>query len=170
MADIRHRVGIDASADATYQALSTVEGLSGWWTREVEGNADAGGRLRFMFGELGTVMQVTELIPGKRVGWRCVEGPAEWVGTDLTFDLSAPGEPSASGEPSAPGGEGASGEPGASGGETVVLFTQAGWREPVPFMHHCSTKWAVFLLGLKAGLEGGKATPFPDDLAISSWG
>ncbi len=60
-----------------------------------------------------------------------------------------------------------------------MLFTQAGWREPVPFMPHCSTKWAVFLLGLlglglkaglKAGLEGGKPTPFPDDLAVSSWG
>lgn len=146
MADIRHRVGIDASPNATYQALSTAEGLSGWWTRAVEGDAAVGGRLRFMFGDHGTVMEVTELIPGERVGWRCVVGPEEWVGTELTFDLSA------------------------SGNETVVLFTQAGWREPVPFMHHCSTKWAVFLLGLKAGLEGGKATPFPDDLAISSWG
>jgi hypothetical protein len=34
-------------------------------------------------------------------------------------------------------------------------------------MHDCSTKSAVLLLGLKAGLEGGAATPFPDDLAIS---
>jgi hypothetical protein len=52
----------------------------------------------------------------------------------------------------------------------VVLFTHAGWREPVEFMHHCSTKWAYFLLGLKAGLEGGPATPYPEDMAISSWG
>ena len=37
-------------------------------------------------------------------------------------------------------------------------------------MGHCSTKWAYFLLGLKAGLEGGKATPWPDDMPISSWG
>jgi uncharacterized protein YndB with AHSA1/START domain len=147
MADIRHRVGIGATPDATYRALSTAEGLSGWWTREVQGDPAVGGRLRFVFGDLGTtVMEVTELVPGQRVAWRCVEGADEWVGTDLTFDLSA------------------------SGSETVMLFTQAGWREPVPFMHHCSTKWAVFLLGLKAGLEGGAATPFPDDPAISSWG
>jgi uncharacterized protein YndB with AHSA1/START domain len=146
MADIRHRVGIGASPDATYQALSTTEGLSGWWTRKVEGDPAIGGRLRFLFGDDATAMEVTELVPGQRVAWRCVEGPGEWVGTDLIFDLST------------------------SGSETVVLFTQAGWREPVPFMHHCSTKWAVFLLGLKAGLEGGAATPFPDDQAISSWG
>jgi hypothetical protein len=35
-------------------------------------------------------------------------------------------------------------------------------------MHHCSTKWGYHLLGLKAGLEGGKATPFPDDLHLSA--
>ena len=57
-----------------------------------------------------------------------------------------------------------------SGGETVLLFTHADWREPAEFMHHCSTKWGYFLLGMKAGLEGGSATPYPGDMAISSWG
>jgi len=33
-------------------------------------------------------MEVTELVPGQRVGWRCVGGPGEWVGTDLTFELA----------------------------------------------------------------------------------
>ena len=32
------------------------------------------------------------------------------------------------------------------------------------------TKWAYFLLGLNDDFEGGKATPFPDDEHISSWG
>jgi hypothetical protein len=91
-------------------------------------------------------MEVTELVPGQRVAWRCVQGPDEWVDTVLTFDMSQ------------------------AGGETVVLFTHAGWREPVEFMHHCSTKWGYFLLSLKAGLEGGSATPYPEDMAISSWG
>ena len=36
-------------------------------------------------------------------------------------------------------------------------------------MAHCSTKWGYFLLEMKAGLEGGKAHAFPDDLKISSW-
>ncbi len=44
------------------------------------------------------------------------------------------------------------------------------WREPVEFMAHCSTKWAYFLLGLKAGLEGGEYTAYPDDMKISTWG
>jgi len=92
------------------------------------------------------VMEVTDLVPDRRVAWRCVQGPDEWVGTSLTFDLTS------------------------SAGETALRFTQADWREPIDFMYHCSTKWAYFLLGLRAGLEGGTATPYPEDMKISSWG
>jgi len=55
------------------------------------------------------------------------------------------------------------------GDETVVLFTHAGWAEPVEFLHHCSTRWAYFLMSLKHALEGGEATPWPRDEKISSW-
>jgi len=37
-------------------------------------------------------------------------------------------------------------------------------------MYHCSTKWGYFLLGLKAGLEGGQPSPYPTDMKISHWG
>jgi uncharacterized protein YndB with AHSA1/START domain len=150
MVDIRHRVGITAPAGRVYQALATRDGLSGWWTRDVRGTSEAGGKLEFYFGgsEPAAVMEVIDLVPDRRVAWRCVEGPDEWVGTSLTFDL-------------APGGE---------DGETVVRFSHADWREPIEFMSHCSTKWAYFMLGLRAGLEGGVASPYPDDMKISSWG
>ena len=91
-------------------------------------------------------MEVADLVPGQRVGWRCVRGTGEWVGTTLTFDLSF------------------------QDGQTAVLFRHGDWREPVEFMYHCSTQWAYFLLGLKSGLEGGAATPYPDDMKISNWG
>jgi len=148
MPDIRHRVGIAAPADRVYQALATTDGLSRWWTRDVGGDAEVGANLEFSFGgsEPDLLMEVTDLIPGRRVGWRCVKGPDEWLDTTYVFDLTS------------------------SGGETTVLFTNAGWRDPAEFMHHCSTKWAYFLLGLRAGLQGGEATPYPDDMKISSWG
>ncbi len=148
MADIRHRVGITAPRGQVYEALATVGGLSRWWTRDTAGDPAVGGKLEFYFGqaEPGAVMEVTELAPDQRVAWRCVQGPDEWVDTVLTFDLSQ------------------------AGGETAVLFTHADWREPTGSMHHCSTKWAYFLLGLKSGLEGGAATPYPGDMAISTWG
>jgi len=52
---------------------------------------------------------------------------------------------------------------------TIILFRHLGWAEPVEFMHHCSTKWATFLLSLKTLLETGQGVPAPDDLVISDW-
>ena len=67
--------------------------------------------------------------------WEVVDGPAEWIGTTIDFDLNQDGE------------------------YTIVLFAHAGWREPVEFMHHCSTKWAMFLLSLKSLVETGTGAP-----------
>jgi uncharacterized protein YndB with AHSA1/START domain len=149
MANIRHRVGIAAPPARVYEALATTEGLKSWWTRDTEGDPKKGGTLRFFFGgsEPGASMNVVELVPDRHVGWRCVQGPDEWVGTNLTFDL----------------------KPSDAEGETVVLFEHADWREPVEFMYHCSTKWGYFLLGLKGWLEGGQSVAYPNDLHISSW-
>jgi uncharacterized protein YndB with AHSA1/START domain len=146
MPDIRHRVGIAAPQSRVYEMLATKDGLAGFWTRRVEGNSAVGDKLSFFFGrpEPSAVMEVIELSPGDRVRWRCVDGPPEWVGTTVTFDLKD------------------------GGGETALLFTHAGWRESVEFMHHCSTKWATVLVGLRSGLEGGTFTSFPEDTRISS--
>ncbi len=147
MVDIRHRVGIAATPHAVYEQLATTEGLAQWWTQDVSGRAAVGDKLRFEFGSPDRyfVMEVVELVPNERVVWRCIEGPDEWVGSDLTFDIRA------------------------GDGETVLLFTHAGWREPVEFMHHCSTKWAAYLIGLKQALETGQGAPCPHDVKISNW-
>jgi hypothetical protein len=36
-------------------------------------------------------------------------------------------------------------------------------------MHHCSTKWGVFLMSLKSLLETGKGAPAPNDIKIDNW-
>ena len=50
---------------------------------------------------------------------------------------------------------------------SIVLFTHLDWREPVEFMRHCSTKWAILLMSLKALVETGKGAPSPGDVQIS---
>jgi uncharacterized protein YndB with AHSA1/START domain len=144
--DIRHRVGIAVPRDRVYKEVTTTEGLAEFWAQKVEGDPAVGGKLSIFFGapSPAALMEVAELSPDERVQWRCVGGPPEWVGTTVTFDLK-------------------DGE-----GETVLLFTHAGWRDPVEFMHHCSTKWATFLIGLRSGLEGGDFTAAPNDTKISS--
>lgn len=148
MPDIRHRVGIAAPQHRVYEMLAGKDGLAKFWTTQVEGDSEVGGKLRFFFGkpEPSAVMEVVELSPDDRVQWRCIKGPAEWVGTTVTFDLKS------------------------TGGETVLLFTHADWREPVEFMHHCSTKWAMFLMSLKSLVEIGTGAPFPNDVHISGKG
>jgi hypothetical protein len=148
MADIRHRIGIKAPVADVYEQLATIEGLEGWWTDTVEGGPEVGDTLAFYFHNRArkAVMEVCGLVPDAHVTWRCVEGPDEWIGTTIDFDLRRQGD------------------------ETVVMFTHADWREPVEFMHHCTTKWGYFLLGLKDGMEGGTAPAHPNDQLISAWG
>jgi uncharacterized protein YndB with AHSA1/START domain len=144
MVDILHRVGITATPDKVFDALTTVEGLAAWWTKDTSGDGD--GLLMFRFGAVGGFdMKVIDLAPDRRVEWEVVEGPGEWVGTTIRFELTH------------------------NDGWTIVLFTHAGWLEPVGFMHHCSTKWAIFLMSLKALVESGVGAPHPKDVQISDW-
>ncbi|WP_327412772.1 SRPBCC family protein [Streptomyces sp. NBC_01233] len=144
MVDILHRVGITATPEKVYEALTTVEGLAAWWTTDTSGNGD--GSLQFRFGDVGGFdMKVLDLQPNARVLWEVVDGPAEWVGTTVSFELAREGE------------------------WTILMFTHAGWREPVEFMNHCSTKWAIFLMSLKSLVETGTGAPHPRDVQISNW-
>jgi len=145
MVDILHRIGVVSSPDEVYAALTTVDGLAAWWTQDTDGEGEVGGVLRFRFPVGGFDMKVLEARPGEFVLWQVVEGPAEWVGTRVRFDLKH------------------------EDGYTIVLFRHEGWSEPVEFMYHCSTKWATFLMSLKRLLETGKGEPAPNDVQISNW-
>jgi hypothetical protein len=146
MPDILHKVGIKSSSpNNVYQALTTVGGLSGWWTSDTHGENKVAGVLQFRFGNGGFDMKVLELKPGEHVLWQVVDGPEEWLGTKVSFDLKQNGD------------------------WIVVLFKHQGWKAPVEFMHHCSTKWAVFLLSLKSLLETGKGAPWPNEIKLDSW-
>ncbi|NLG77085.1 MAG: SRPBCC domain-containing protein [Xanthomonadaceae bacterium] len=150
MFDILHRVGIKTPIDEVYKALATPAGLAGWWTEETTGDEHVGGRLRFRFTdngkELGVFnMKILELKANDRIVWEVVDGPVEWIGTRVRFDLKQAGD------------------------FTIVLFKHEGWKEPVEFMYHCSTKWATFLMSLKSLGETGKGRPSPNDVKIGDW-
>lgn len=151
MVDIIHRIGIKAPISKVYEALSTVEGIAGWWTKETSGSSKIGETIAVRFlsadgKEIGSMkMEVLALDSNKKVQWRFTSGPEEWVGTDVIFNLSQ------------------------EGNYTIVLFGHKNWREAVEFTAHCSTKWAVFLMSLKELLETGKGKPAPRDIKIDNW-
>jgi uncharacterized protein YndB with AHSA1/START domain len=151
MVNIIHKIAVKAPLANVYAALSTVEGVASWWSRETSGESTPGGAVHVLFRtptgtELGRIeFDVVELDPNKKVHWRIKSGPAEWIGTDVTFELSQDGD------------------------STLVLFAHKNWREAVDFMAHCSMKWATFLLSLKALGETGKGKPAPEDFKIDTW-
>ncbi len=151
MSDILHRVGIKNTVKEVYAALATRDGLAGWWTRDTQGNSAIGESIRFRFhrpdgSEMGGFdMRVRELEPNRLVRWQVVDGPEEWIGTTIRWELKQVGD------------------------YTIVMFKHLDWREPVEFMHHCSTKWAIFLMSLKSFVETGKGAPSPDDVVIGDF-
>lgn len=76
--------------------------------------------------------------------WEVVERPEEWIGTKVNWELKQDGD------------------------YTIILLSLQGWKDPVEFMYHCSTKWAVFLMSLKSFLETGKSAPDPNDIKIDN--
>lgn len=146
MPDILHRIGTTTTPDKVYDALTTVDGLAAWWTADTHGDAAPGGTIQFRFGDAGGFdMKVLDQRPNERVAWEVTEGPEEWIGTHVSFDLAQ------------------------EDGYTIVLFKHEGWREPVDFMSHCSTKWATFLMSMKQLVETGAGAPHPEDVQISNW-
>ena len=47
MSDILHQITINAPTDKVYAALSTVDGLAGWWTSTTKGESAPGKTLEF---------------------------------------------------------------------------------------------------------------------------
>src|SRR3954469_1087432 len=93
MVDILHKVGLQSSSlRQVYEALTTREGLSGWWTSDTRGDTKVGGVIDFRFGAGGIGMKVLELQPDGRVLWEVVPGPSEWMGTRVSFDLKREAE------------------------------------------------------------------------------
>src|SRR5690348_14536933 len=93
MVDILHRVGVKTSTpEKVYDALTTVEGLAGWWTDDTKGSGEVGRVLEFRFPNGGVDMEVVESRPSERVVWKVVDGPEEWVGTTVVWDLSQVGD------------------------------------------------------------------------------
>lgn len=151
MPHITHRIGIHAPVPQVLQALATVEGVAGWWTRHTSGTTGPGGVMTAAFQnpageEIGRfVIETLPTASDTELRWRVKEGPVEWVGTEISFTVSW------------------------QDGQTIVMFAHRHWREEVAFMAHCSMKWATFLLSLREFVEQGTGWPAPDDLKIDNW-
>jgi uncharacterized protein YndB with AHSA1/START domain len=139
MAKILLRMPVDADPGAIYEALATSAGVNAWWSNHTGGPDGVGSTMKVSFPDAPMTFdfEVTEETPDSRVAWRCLAGPPEWIGTQISFDVQA-GE----------------------GGDVSVLFTQDGWKtteESYPFIAY---SWAQILPRLKKLAEENAADPY----------
>jgi len=139
MATILLRMPVEAEPKAVYENLATSDGVNGWWSNHTEGPDGVGSTMKVAFRDAPITFdfEVTEEVPGEHIAWRCLVGPPEWVGTDVTFDVQTDDD-----------------------GNTSVLFGHDGWastEESFPFIAY---SWAQILPRLKELSEAGRRNPF----------
>ena len=136
MADLFHQITIDAPADRVFDALTTRQGLQGWWTEDSAIESFPGGTAEFGFMARAVVfrMRIDEWVASRRVVYSCVGGPPDWVGTTIRFDLAA-----------------------LDGGKTKVTFLHADANSMPTAIAERNTTWGCLMWQIKRYVEG---TPF----------
>jgi uncharacterized protein YndB with AHSA1/START domain len=136
MATIKHLFHINASKQTVYEALTTINGLSNWWTNQTTGDSKIDGIIQFRFTGGGCDMRVITLEESKTVQWFCVDGWADWIGTTISFQLEE------------------------ANGKTKVLFQHSDWEDENEFFAGCSFSWGRFMESLRQFCQTGEGESF----------
>lgn len=136
MYDIVHQLTIAAPPDRVYETVTTAEGLATWWTTDVSvGPGDGEMVVGFEGGTVHMRFQTDAFDPPELVHLTCIDGPAEWPGTQLAFRIE--GTPDG----------------------TVLRFWHGGWEYEDGALPSTSFQWAMHLDSLRRALETGKGSP-----------
>jgi uncharacterized protein YndB with AHSA1/START domain len=139
MADIAIQIDTTADPAAAYTALTTTDGVAGWWTtrNQTSGTVGAVDQLWFPDAPMAWELRVDEAVPGKVLARHCVGGPPQWIGTDVRFVL----------------------EPAPQGG-TRILLDHTGFAQVDEMFRIVTLGWAQMLLQLRQYLDSGQPAPF----------
>ena len=135
------RAEIEASSRNVYEALTTLEGISGWWTASLGGGAAAGDELVLTFPGVDEqiVMRIDEAVPTSSVIWTCLvhTGHPEWERTTLVFEISDTGPASC-----------------------TLALVHIGLVAQLRCYAECERGWQHFVASLVAYVERGEGRPF----------
>jgi uncharacterized protein YndB with AHSA1/START domain len=140
--EILMQLDVAAGQEAVWEAITTHQGITSWWTTRAEVPEGAGAVLKLSFPDAPITwdLRVDEARRPERLVWHCVGGPPQWVDTDVTFALS----------------------PATQGDGTTVRFDHAGWRDTDQMFRIVTFGWGQMLSRLKGYLDSGKAMPYFD--------
>ncbi|MFN0276659.1 MAG: SRPBCC family protein [Chitinophagales bacterium] len=128
---------INAPRERVFEAISTIKGLSNWWTINTSGDSSKNKIIRFTFGEMeGPQMKVVEITPNERIKWECVAGSDGWIGHTFTFFLDE------------------------NDGKTRVRFSHELWPEDDDFYAACCFSWGRYMESLRQYCQTGKGEAF----------
>jgi uncharacterized protein YndB with AHSA1/START domain len=142
MTDMHHLVTVErADATAAYTALTTQDGITGWWTsRASVPGANVGDVLKMSFPDAPFTwdMRIDQVDQPVRLEWECVGGPPGWEKTRVVWGFE-----------------------GTDAG-VVVRLSHEGFAAVDDMFRIVTVGWAQMLLSLKAYLETGARKPFFD--------
>ena len=143
MAKIKHRVGVNAPIDQVFAALTTSEGLAGWWASAAEVSMKIGGSVELTFNGLSVLkFKCKGIQENKAVNIQCVEGPGPWQDSELLFELEQAVD------------------------QVFVTLTHRNDAASEEDFLYFSTKWTCYLLSLRDLIETGAGRPYPNDIKI----
>jgi uncharacterized protein YndB with AHSA1/START domain len=145
MSHFQQSLVLEAPPATVYAALTTPEGLRGWWTQDCQVPTAVGDSIRIRFGGTHKQLRIARLEPSREVRWLCtqahIDAPQltrrdEWVGTEMVFRLTPQGD-----------------------GGTRLDFEHLGLVPAFECHGLCSESWRHFLGSLKQFAETGQGTP-----------
>jgi uncharacterized protein YndB with AHSA1/START domain len=138
MPDIVMSCNIDAAAETVWRAISTTEGVTGWFTSQAEIGAEPGGHHLLTFPEMPAPwdLRIDDSRPDRRLSLSVLAGPPEWEGTTMTYEILDRAE-----------------------GGTVLNFDHHDFAS-VDGARAWTIGWATKMLALKKYAETGKPDPF----------
>jgi len=136
MATIKHLFHIAAPREQVYEAISTIEGLSNWWTAQTSGDSSPGGIIEFRFGDMGPDFKVVGLKEHEEVKWECTAGLYGWQDGIITISLDE------------------------NEGKTRVRFHHEGLEGPDDVVAAFNFSWGRYLTSLRQYCQTGEGAAF----------
>lgn len=137
MPDIAMQLAVEADADTVYTAISTAEGIHGWFTTTATAGDGVGSLHELEFPGVPEPwrLRVTEAEPGKRLVLAGLNGP--WAGTEQTYEILTRPE-----------------------GGVTLRFTHSGFPAVDDAYRDFTYGWATKFVQLKGYAETGEPAPF----------
>jgi uncharacterized protein YndB with AHSA1/START domain len=136
--DVVHEISINAPPERVFDAISTTDGIRGWWADDAVYDGKLAGKAQVKFGRppAALTMETTVFCKDEEILWRCLNGPPDWIGTNVSWLL----------------------ESDADGG-TRVRLQHSNPRAGAAGPPDQDAIWRELLAGLKQYVEGGAPGP-----------